>query len=305
MDDFTARLEKLEISRKRITVENVKSELEDPASERRAPFRAPTESDFFQILTGETDETLKIGIIIPVEVKPQAGSKDPTKARRSGMYVMLDSGLPGTIDDADMPRGGPAPPGQTLLAKVLEIDKGRFSVRLSAHESDVAEDKEARVVKKASYYDYRAESQDEEDAKNRQRMRHAKSFARNLGNRIDFKNISFDEAERELAEAEVGEYLFRPSSKGADHLTVSWKAGPGFVQHVDILESGRGHNRAIGDKLTIDGEVFEDLDEIAANYIEPMAGFAKDLVSHRKFKHVPEDQLSKTSSPPLAGWLTK
>jgi transcription elongation factor SPT6 len=35
---------------------------------------------------------------------------------------------------------------------------------------------------------------------------------------------------------EQGDAIFRPSSKGADRLTVTWKLADGVYQHVDIKE---------------------------------------------------------------------
>jgi len=38
-----------------------------------------------------------------------------------------------------------------------------------------------------------------------------------------FKNISSKRAQAELAEAEVGDFVFRPSTRSEDNITLTWK----------------------------------------------------------------------------------
>ena len=42
--------------------------------------------------------------------------------------------------------------------------------------------------------------------------------------------------------------------------------------------------------MTIEFKVFEDLDEIIANYIEPMASNARDLLAHKNYVESGGDQ---------------
>ena len=72
-----------------------------------------------------------------------------------------------------------------------------------------------------------------------------------------------------------------------------------IINHVDILERDKPNAYSLGKSLFIDEEVdysrmiyqilihyfqvFEDLDEIIANYIEPMASNARDLLNHKNF----------------------
>lgn len=41
---------------------------------------------------------------------------------------------------------------------------------------------------------------------------------------------------------------------------------------------------SIGKRLIIEGEDFEDLDEILARYISPMVSLVKEIISHKNFK---------------------
>jgi len=42
-----------------------------------------------------------------------------------------------------------------------------------------------------------------------------------------------------MAKMSQGEAIIRPSSKGADHLTLTWKVARGITQHVDVIEKGK------------------------------------------------------------------
>ena len=68
-------------------------------------------------------------------------------------------------------------------------------------------------------------------------------------------NLAYDEVEKSLAKMEQGEAVFRPSSKGPDHLTVTWKVDEGIHQHVDIREQGKPNPYSLGKSLWIGDDV--------------------------------------------------
>lgn len=43
-----------------------------------------------------------------------------------------------------------------------------------------------------------------------------------------------------------GEVIIRPSSKGADHLTITWKVADGIYQHIDVREEGKANAFSLG-----------------------------------------------------------
>lgn len=67
-------------------------------------------------------------------------------------------------------------------------------------------------------------------------------------------------------------------------MTVTWKVHNDILQHIDVQEKGKENSFSLGSSLVINGEEFECLDEILANYVQPMAGFARDLIN---FRYVP------------------
>ncbi len=70
-----------------------------------------------------------------------------------------------------------------------------------------------------------------------------------------------------LEEKDVGEVIIRPSSKGPTHLSMTLKISDGVYTNIDILEGGKEGRDvtsflSLGKTLTIDGETYEDLDEV-------------------------------------------
>ena len=51
-----------------------------------------------------------------------------------------------------------------------------------------------------------------------------------------FKNISSRRALAELAESENGDYVFRPSTRSEDSITLTWKFWKKNFVHIDIIE---------------------------------------------------------------------
>lgn len=99
-----------------------------------------------------------------------------------------------------------------------------------------------------------------------------------------FHNISFAEAEKLMQTMKQGEAIVRPSSKGADHLTVTWKVTDEIYQHIDVREEGKENAFSLGQSLWIGNEEFEDLDEIIARHVNPMAAYASELLDFKYYK---------------------
>jgi hypothetical protein len=84
--------------------------------------------------------------------------------------------------------------------------------------------------------------------------------------------------------------IFRPGSKGPDHLTMSWKWSHGRIAHVDVLERDKPADGSLGRQLVIgyaegrsEGEVFDALDEIQSSYVVPICDAVAEACAHRKF----------------------
>ena len=91
--------------------------------------------------------------------------------------------------------------------------------------------------------------------------------------------------------------IFRPSSKGLDHLSLTWKMAsePDIFVHWDIIEKDKPNDNrfAVGRTLEIVGcnEKWEDLDEIYARFKDRMNELALEMREHSKFRFGKEEDV--------------
>ena len=67
--------------------------------------------------------------------------------------------------------------------------------------------------------------------------------------------MNYAEAVLKLKQKDQGDCIIRPSSKGTDHLTASWKMHTDIISHVDIIERDKPNAYSLGKTLVIDDEV--------------------------------------------------
>ena len=72
-------------------------------------------------------------------------------------------------------------------------------------------------------------------------------------------NITSTAAIKNLMKEDNGEFYFRPSSRGSDHLTLTWKFYENNIVHIDIVEEDKPIGANIGRKLRISDEIYENL----------------------------------------------
>jgi 3-dehydroquinate synthetase len=70
-----------------------------------------------------------------------------------------------------------------------------------------------------------------------------------------FHNINFKQAEKMMESMDQGDVIIRPSSKGENHLTVTWKVADSIYQHIDVREEGKENAFSLGHTLWINTEV--------------------------------------------------
>ncbi len=98
-----------------------------------------------------------------------------------------------------------------------------------------------------------------------------------------FKNISSRRALAELQDSEVGDYVFRPSTRSENSITLTWKFFKKHFVHIDIIEQEKPQGAAIGKRLLISNDSFENLREIIERYIIPCNRLVREVTSHTKF----------------------
>jgi transcription elongation factor SPT6 len=234
LDEFAVSLMDSGGERKRHTLNLIRSELIRPFGDNRRPLEGPTDWEVVTMLSGETERTLRDGLIVSVFV---------LWLRQALVGVRLDSGLEGVIQApylTDNKGGGIrvdnfVKKGQTLAAVIVAVGVNlahdSIIVELSARPSNVQEgDSQFRRVKHDECWNY---SRCERDRELQERKKRAEvDRSRRVIKHPNFNNFNSEEAEAYLDRQERGDVVIRPSSKGMNHLAVTWKVDDKLFQHI-------------------------------------------------------------------------
>ena len=212
------------------------------------------------------------------------------RGEATGVRVRLDNGVTGFINNRNLSDKQVSDPGsrvqrgQTIMARILKIDIERFSVDLTCRSSDLQDLDERWRPPRDPHFDRTRETEARRAAEaRRQSKQRSHKYTKRVIVHPQFRNVSYDGCLQLMRNMELGEVLIRPSSKGADHLTVSWKVDNGVVQHIDVLELGKKNEFSLGTMLRIGDQEFEDLDEIVARHVQPMAAYARDIMTYKYY----------------------
>lgn len=205
----------------------------------------------------------------------------------TGVRLRLDNGVSGFIHIKNLSDKHVKNPeervqvGQMIHVRIIKIDVERFQVDCSSKTSDLNDRNHEWRPQKDNYYDQEQEDQEmkkEDDSKKKQSRQ---QYTKRIIVHPSFYNISYSDALKIIDKVEV---IVRPSSKGSDHLTVTWKVAEGIHQHIDVREKGKENAFSLGQSLWIGNEEFEDIDEIITRHVNPMAAFARDLLAYKYYR---------------------
>lgn len=233
LDEFAVQLHETTGQRKRHTLNVIRDEIINKYGEQRKPFELPDTWDVVTMLSGETQETLRKGRIISVSI---------LRTKGSFAIVKLDSGIEGIINVKYLSPGGNVPPeqavqkGQSVAGMIIETYMDRFQVELSIRPEELDKgDAPLRRVPTDEFYDQAAslKAKDIQDRKKRREV----DRARRVIKHPNFHNFNYIEAQDYLANQQRGDVVIRPSTKGPDHLAVTWKVDDGVYQHIGMFPS--------------------------------------------------------------------
>ena len=104
-------------------------------------------------------------------------------------------------------------------------------------------------------------------------------------NHPNFQNFNAGQAEQYLANLQRGDCVIRTSSRGSDHLAVTWKVDDGVYQHVDVLELDKPNEFSLGRQLRIQNKyTYSDLDELIFAHVKSMARKVDEMLHNEKYK---------------------
>jgi transcription elongation factor SPT6 len=294
LDDFAVSMYETNQDRKRHTLNVIRAELLKPFEEIRSTFLLPDEWDVLTMLTGETPKTLKIGLIVSVMV---------VRVKPGVAIVRLDSGIEGVINkgylsDTASEVEKVAKKGQIISAVIINIKSepqtNSFTVDLSARDSELdVGDSQFRRVKPDEAWNHAQHDRDMDMQARKKRAEVDKS--RRVIKHPNFHNFGSSQAEAYLEKQQRGDVVIRPSSKGANHLAVTWKVEDGLYQHIDVVDADADPTgQTVGGRLVVDAtHQYSDLDELIVNHVQAMNRKVEDLMMHEKFKPGDVEELRK------------
>lgn len=234
LDEFAQNLLDSNGDRKRHSLDVIHDELLNPFGELRPEFPLMKDWDILTMLTGETKRTLVPGRVMTVTV---------ARIRKDQVDVRFDSGLEGSILREYLTNNNSDPNStvklrqsiQAVIIDVKVIPGPRVQSSLASRSDAIAQADSERTKRFDEYYNKEAARQAQELQERKQRSEANRT--RRVIKHPAFKNLNSKEAENYLAPLQHGDAVIRPSSKGPDHLAVTWKVADGVFQHIGKIAS--------------------------------------------------------------------
>jgi transcription elongation factor SPT6 len=294
LDNYADELLKKFGQRKRVILENIRAEILDPYEELRHSFTPPSQEDVFTMLSGETKDTLAEQMIIPVKIR---------RVFADHIEVRLDCGVEGGISSSEYPRGvggdrGEDPRqvysnGQTVQAKLLFLSRKTFTAQLSLREDALRMPYVKHGERMPSEWDA---AQENEDKRQMQKDKESKAGrAQRVIKHPLFKAFNSVQAEEFLGSQSPGDLVIRPSSRGIDHLAITWKVADNVFQHIDVLELDKENEFAVGKILKVANKyTYSDLDDLIVNHVKAMARKVDEMTSDERFQKGSKEATGKS-----------
>ena len=292
LDQYAAMLYERRGLKKRLTLLACKQELIRPYDDWRPAQALPTTEELFTMFTGETRRTLSEGYVVPAVVYRVEEGRD----MEGFLRVRLEAGIEGIIAGRDIMPGYNSRDvrlrrlfraGQALNAVVVQLDLQRMRAELSlrAEAFEHVNPAQGRTPVDPMYFDHERAHMESEAADERARRRHQNRIGRRVIDHPHFHNLNAAQAQHFLATQPRGSVVVRPSSRGMDHLAVTWKVDDGVYQHIDVLELDKDNDHALGRILRVaDMGSYADLDDLIVNHVRPMAAMVEMMMNHEKYK---------------------
>ncbi|KAJ4185384.1 Transcription elongation factor Spt6 [Fusarium falciforme] len=277
LEEYAEQLERNYSQRKRATLETIRAELQAPYEELRRNFGLLTASEIFTMFTGETKLTLCDGMIVPVNVRI---------VKDDFAIVKLDCGIEGRVEAHEASHRASIKEvlsvGQTAQAKILDINYKDFMAKLSMREDSLRIPYKRPINFGRDGWDYALEAADKEELREKDKTT---GRTQRVVKHPNFKPFNGIQAEEYLGSQPNGEVIIRPSSKGNDHLAVTWKVADGVYQHIDVLEMQKETEFSVGKLLRVGGKyTYSDLDELIVEHVKAMVRKVEEMMRHDKFQ---------------------
>ncbi|KAJ4395404.1 Transcription elongation factor spt6 [Neurospora sp. IMI 360204] len=288
LEEYAEQLEREYQQRKRATLETIRAELQVPYEELRKKFESLSVDQVFTMLTGENRDSLCEGMIVAANVRV---------VKDDFAIVKLDCGIEGRVESHDVSYRHSIKDvlhvGQVVQAKLIDLNRKEFVSKLSMRDEEMRRPFRRHFDHGRDQWDYRKEDEDREELREKDKTT---GRAQRVVNHPLFKPFNSTQAEEYLGSQPSGEVVIRPSSKGNDHLAITWKVADGVFQHVDVLELQKENEFAVGRVLRVGKYTYQDLDELIVDHVKAMAKKVDEIMQCDKFQKGSRNETEK--------WLT-
>ena len=290
LEDFAWNLQQQGEGVGRHTLSQIVAELISYRADRRPPFYIPTDWEVVQMLTGETDRTIGRGLLVTATVR---------KALTGRVFCSLESGIDAVLERelvSDDPNEIAScdemfKPRQAVRAAIIEAFPDRLQVRLSTRQSELRQAVPFfQPFRDEPFNDLARKRAAEEAAQQKKRSQAGK--VKRVVNHPNWHVMNSGQAEQFLASQQRGDVVIRPSSKGPDHLAVTWKVDEDVYQHIDVQEIDKPNEYSLGRILRVAGKYsYSDLDELIINHVKAIARKFDEMQLNEKYR--PEEELGQ------------
>ena len=294
LEQYAEQLERQFQQKKRATLETIRAELQLPYEELRRLFENPSTDEIFTMLTGETRDSLVEGMIVPVLVK---------RTSSGHMDVKLDCGIDGGISSTEYPEDvtnnnlDPRQvwtPHQTIQAKITYLNKKALTAQLTLRDEELRKPYRKNFDHGMDEWDDEQEARDKKEAKKALDASGATRAQRVIKHPL-FRPFNSRDAEAFLQPQARGDCVIRPSSKGPDHLAVTWKVHENLYQHLDVLELDKENEFSVGRTLRVGGKYsYSDLDELIVLHVRAMAKKVDEMMGDERYQNGSRQQTGKS-----------
>ncbi|KPI35737.1 Transcription elongation factor spt6 [Cyphellophora attinorum] len=186
---------------------------------------------------------------------------------------------------------------QTVQAHITTINRKEFTCSVSLRDDAVKKPyKRFDPEEQLKYDEWDSRAEDEDKKKLAQQNPETGNRATRVIKHALFQPFNSVQAEQYLGSQNRGDAVIRPSSKGTDHLAVTWKVADGIFQHIDVLELDKENEFSLGKILRIGSSAqyqYVDLDQLIAEHVRPMAKMVEQMVNSDKFHNKSKAQLEE------------
>lgn len=274
---FGKELESKFGKKKYATLQSIKEELVNNFEELRRSFHLMESSEVFCMLTGETAETFTRGTIVPVTINRVGKSYRDENAKVRFLRVSTSTLITGSVEEGHILRNADFDQGQVIQVVVLDVNYETFTATFSALPEDIAKSSGPKFLKDPLKWAIALEEADKQKEKAKEIAKLAKT--RNIQHPL-FHNFNHKQAEEYLAPQSVGDCVIRPSSRGPNYLTVTWKVANNLFQHLSVEELT--HNT--GKEYIVEGKKYSDLDQLIFQHVQAIAKHVNEMCRHPKFR---------------------